>query len=234
MKVSFVRVSGNQKTGPIPTTMTEAASCPDACPLKGNGCYAEYGRTALHWKNMGSEKKFAAEAISWDEMCDNVSILRKGTLWRHNVAGDLPGDGDKIDTQKLSQLVEANARKGACGFTFTHKPVGYRGQELVNARAIYASNRSGFTVNLSADDKHEADELYDLGIGPVVCVLPEDAPQVSFTPKGRHVIVCPAEDKGLQCIDCQLCAKRDRKAIVGFRAHGAGKKKVAKRLKVLQ
>jgi len=38
----FVRRSGNAKTGPIPTTMTEPRSCPGACSIR-QCCYAACG-----------------------------------------------------------------------------------------------------------------------------------------------------------------------------------------------
>lgn len=225
-QVTLTIKSNNKKIGKIPCTTTERSSCPDACPWKNNGCYAEGGRVAFHWLQ-GKQKK-----ISWEELCENVSSFKEGQLWRHNVAGDLPGNLNKIDHSLLAKLVEAN--RGRLGFTYTHKPVGEKGQALVNARAIYAANKSGFTINLSADCLSEADELFDLGIGPVVTVLPSDAPQVSKTSKGRRVIACPAETKDITCSTCKLCQKRDRKTIIGFRAHGNRKNLVNKRLQVIQ
>ena len=177
--------------------------------------------------------------LTWDEMCKKVSKLPHGQVWRHNSAGDLPGLGDVIDLEKLDQLVKANKRARARGFTYTHKPVGYDGQALVNAQAIYASNKSGFTVSLSADSLKQADTLADMGIAPVVVVVPSDAPRKQLTPKGRRVMVCPAEfedddgDPVIQCDRCQLCAK-DHKVIVAFRAHGTRVNAVNRKLRVIQ
>jgi hypothetical protein len=53
----FTRVSGNAKCGPIPVTTTSADSCPPTCSFKGNGCYAESGPLALHWKAVSSGKR---------------------------------------------------------------------------------------------------------------------------------------------------------------------------------
>jgi hypothetical protein len=156
----------------------------------------------------------------------------EGTFWRHNVAGDLPGTNNTIDHHLLNQLVKAN--KGKQGFTFTHKPVGYSGQALVNARAIYAANKQGFTINLSAEGLKEADRLYDLSIAPVVIVVPSDAPKHMRTPKGRRVVTCPAENSNITCNDCRLCANSNRKGIVAFRAHGSKRNSINKLLKVIQ
>jgi uncharacterized C2H2 Zn-finger protein len=222
--------------------MTVRASCPDSCPFKADHtCYPEFSPLGFMWIALEHDGFYPGlprrriTPINWDELCRKVGKLPRGQVWRHNTAGDLPGIGDAIDLTKLNQLVEAN--KGRRGFTYTHKPVGYQGQALVNAQAIYAANQNGFKINLSADDLQEADEFADMGIAPVVVVVPSDAPRKQLTPKGRKVIVCPAEFKDedgepiIQCDRCQLCAK-DRKAIVAFRAHGKRYKKVDHKLKL--
>jgi hypothetical protein len=33
--------SRNAKTGPIPVSTTSADTCPNDCPFRGNGCYAD-------------------------------------------------------------------------------------------------------------------------------------------------------------------------------------------------
>lgn len=240
MIASFTLVSGNSKTGPIPTTMTEQASCPDACPFKAEKlCYPYFSPLGFMWESLDNngyyknQKRKSVTAITWDELCFEVSKLPRRQVWRHNTAGDLPGEGNYIDLQKFDKLVKAN--RGRMGFTYSHKPVGFSGQELINARAIYAANKSGFRVNLSADSLTEADELADMNIAPVVVVVPTDSPRYMKTPKGRTVITCPAEEKDdrgkpiIQCSRCQLCAK-DREAIVAFRAHGTKQKAVNKKL----
>ena len=97
---------------------------------------------------------------------------------------------------------------------------------MSNRRAILDANQKGFTINLSADDVEHADVLSKLSIGPVVVTLPEYAPQKMNTPEGRPIIVCPAQWSDASCQDCQLCAKPNRKVIIGFWAHGLGKKKI--------
>ena len=218
-RARLIRVSGNRKTGPIPVSYSSARTCPDACPLKENGCYAELSKVRMHWRD---DERFD----SWPDFLAQVRALPRGQLWRHNVAGDLPGIGDRLDLQRFEQLVRAN--KGRRGWTYTHKPVRTTG----TLRRIRWANESGFTVNLSADTLREADQLAALDIGPVCVTLPSDAPQVSKTPAGRTVVACPAESRDISCADCQLCQNATRKAIVGFRAHGAMAKRVS--LRVIQ
>lgn len=212
LRAALYRRSGNRKLGGLPASITSRDSCPPSCSFYGHGCYAEYSFLAAHWRRVGRRGR------SWARFCDDVASLPDGQLWRHNEAGDLPGKGDRIDSAALWRLVWANS--GRRGFTFTHKPT------LTSARNqidVAAANMSGFTVNLSADNLHEADRLHALGIAPVVVVLPSDASVRVRTPGGRRVTVCPAETRGLTCAECELCAIPTRRTIVGFRAHGQSK-----------
>jgi hypothetical protein len=214
--VAFTRISRNSKTGPIPVTTTSAETCPDACPLKRNGCYADSGPLGLFWRKVTERKA----GMAWSDLLEQVRALPKGQLWRHNQSGDLPGLGDQIDTQLLAQLVSAN--RGRRGFTYTHKPM----TSPESRQAVADANRLGFTVNLSANTLAEADAAADLGIAPVVVVLPADQTRATTTPAGRKVAICPAViSESVSCATCGLCQLRDRKAVIGFPAHGVSKRK---------
>lgn len=220
-RVRFILRSQDRKLGGIPATYSSGQTCPDACPLKDAGCYAEFGFVRHHWE------QHAKDSRSWKTFLCNVRVLPPRQLWRHNIAGDLPGIGDRLDGNALIDLVLANA--GRRGFTFTHKPL----RSALEQALVSVANRRGFTINLSADSLAEADELAELGIGPVAVTLPSDAPDLGLrTPAGRHVVVCPAERTGITCARCQLCAKPQRKAIVGFRAHGQWSKRIDGRLRL--
>ena len=214
LRVTFVASSKNEKLGGIPASTTSRNTCPPSCSFYDGGCYALYGKTAHHWRTTGSN------GGTWEELLEHVRALPAAQLWRHNVAGDLPGAGESLDRIRLFELIDANA--GRRGFTFTHKRGGPWGHA-----AIADANNSGFTINLSADTLAQADALAELAIGPVAVVLPSDAPDRLKTPADRRVVVCPAETEGLTCVECQLCANPMRKAIVGFRAHGQSKRLVS-------
>lgn len=212
----FTRASGNEKTGPIPVTTSSKSTCPSACPLRGHGCYAEYGPLSMHWHQVSIGNR----GIILGEVCSQVKKLPKHQLWRWAQAGDLPGDSVEIDEAGLDQIVQANTNRN--GFTFTH----YAPEHGHNATAIAEANALGFTVNLSANSLAHADQLAALGIGPVVTVLPSDTTKPLKTPEGRHVSVCPATVRDdIQCASCGICANATRKAIIGFPAHGSGAKK---------
>ncbi len=217
----FTVKSSNTKTGPIPVTMSTKATCPVACPLKTSGCYAEYGHVNIHWQRISEGK----QAISWAQMLLHIKALPEGQLWRHNVAGDLPHQNEMIDSPRLAGLIAAN--RGKAGFTYTHHLVeGSSTTAEHNRQLIQHANSQGFTINLSANSAEHADELTALDCGPVVCLIPEDAPRVTYTPKGLQVTTCPATYRDdIDCSRCKICAVSSRRSIVGFPLHGVQKKR---------
>jgi hypothetical protein len=80
MKTRLTLKSRNKKTGPIPVSTTERKSCPDTCPFKKNGCYADGGPLAIVW-NQTSDI-----GDNWKTFCGKIKDLKPGQLWRHNQA----------------------------------------------------------------------------------------------------------------------------------------------------
>ena len=211
MQVHLTPKSANVKTGPIPVSTTARASCPADCRMKAE-CYAASGPLALHWAAVSA----GSRGTDWATFTDAIAALPDGQLWRHNQAGDLPQANGTIDAALLGDLVAANI--GKRGFTYSH----HRDAESINW--IRHANQWGFTVNLSANDLHDADVLADADAGPVVVVLPSTQTSNTTTPKGRPVVVCPATQRdNVSCATCQLC-QRQRASIVGFPAHGTRKR----------
>jgi hypothetical protein len=218
MKVHLTLRSSNAKTGPIPVSTSSAETCPDACPFKAHGCYAESGPLALHWRAVTNQSR----GTYWQSFIRQIHELPQGQLWRHNQAGDLPGLNGDIDRNKLEDLAIAN--QGKRGFTYTHKPPTRRNLELISS-----ANAHGFTINLSANTLDHADRLVKTGL-PVVVVLPsEDVDKRNqFTPAGHKVVTCPAtRSKRINCSTCGLCQKKNRGFIIGFPAHGTRKKQLS-------
>lgn len=217
MHVHLSIKSSNAKTGPIPVSTTSRDTCPVDCAVR-SACYAASGPLALHWSAVTS----GARGTDWTSFCASILALPDGQLWRHNQAGDLPGNGHTVDPVALGMLVRANL--GRRGFTYTH----YR--DAASLAWIRHANAWGFTVNLSANDLSDADALADTGAGPVVCVVPSHQSTNTVTPAGRRVVVCPATQRDdVSCATCQLC-QRQRDVIVGFPAHGTRKRVIDIRL----
>ena len=212
MNVHLTDISSNKKTGRIPVSTSTADWCPDSCPLKEAGCYARHSHLGMHWKKVTAGER----GTDWSGFTSKIRKLPKHGIWRHNQAGDLPVDCDRIDSVKMRQLIAANRNRG--GFTYTHH------NPVDNAEIIAESNAGGFTVNLSANNPAQADEYAAMNIAPVVTLVPQDTAKVSTTPAGRKIVICPAisSDK-VTCQSCRLCQKVER-PIIGFTPHGSGKK----------
>ena len=211
--------SKNAKVGKMAVTTSTATTCPTSCPFKSNGCYADSGPLKLHWDKVTREER----GDDWSTFISKIKDLPTGSKWRHNQAGDLPGDMEKLDDVKCVELAKAN--KGKRGFTYTHYDVL---DNFQNAITVNMMNHLGFTVNVSANNLEHADQLCDLNIAPVATVLPIEQTTNTVTPKGRKVVVCPATYKDdVSCASCMLCEKWDRNVVVGFPAHGTSKKKAA-------
>lgn len=219
MNFHLTAQSTNSKLGPGVAASTSAReTCPDACPLKAKGCYASGGPLNIHWRAVSEGRR----GVSWADFVAQVSALPMGWKFRHNQAGDLPGINSEIDAAALSELSGAVKKRKLQAWSYTHKPL-----TPANLGAIKNAIADGFTVNGSADSLKEADEIADAGI-PVCVVLPDNAPATSYTPAGRKVVVCPAQQKeNASCSSCMLCAKATRSVVIGFRAHGATKKHVS-------
>lgn len=169
----------------------------------------------MHWRKVSSGER----GDSLKALTDHIRALPAGQVWRHNVSGDLPGTGERINGDQLGRIVGANLDRR--GFTYTHK----RPHVGNNASYIAAANGLGFTINLSANTLSEADQFTDLDIAPVVTVLPADQTTNTRTPKGRKVVVCPATQRDdITCATCKLCSVADRDVIVGFPVHGSRKR----------
>jgi len=207
MKTLFVERSGNKKVGAIPVTYRERASCPPSCALYRKGCYGDDYHTSLAWNRADRS------GLSTEELAEKIAALPNGQLWRGEVVGDIVGVGERVDAAALGMIVKANF--GRRGFTYSHK----RSKQAI--KWIRHANAWGYTINLSANDAADADYLAGLQAGPVVCIVPVDTPDHSFTPAGRPIVICPAQTREyMTCAVCQLCQKVDRKSIVGFLAHG--------------
>lgn len=216
MNTQLVKKSANAKTGPIPVTTSSRSTCPKACPFNhGNGCYADAGYyTRLNWDKVTK----GARGLDWNDFLAGIEALPAEQLWRHNVAGDLRGDNDKIDALALSELTAANAGKN--GFTYTHYPM-TRG----NANAVKKANLAGFTVNASANNPKQAADYFKSGL-PTVTVLPADHAAKKTVVNGVTIVTCPATYRDdVTCSSCGLCQVSDRRVVVGFPAHGGQAKK---------
>lgn len=218
MLTAFTEFSSNLKTGSIPTSTSDRATCWTGCPFYDKGCYAKSGPQALHWGKVSAGER----GYEWQAFLSLIRKLQRGQLWRHNVSGDLPVVADGIiDSDKVAQLVDAN--RGRKGYTYTHHPLTDN-----NLAAIKYANSAGFTVNVSTESVEVADKVMtDHGIPAVAVVNSSKTDRFYRTESGRKVITCPAViHDNVTCKTCGLCQQSDRQFIVALPAHGTAKKTV--------
>jgi hypothetical protein len=239
--VLCVDVSSNVKLGPIPATYSASKTCPDACPLKDEGCYAGAGfHTRQAWRRADGHGS-QTNVRSWADFLAWVANLGRGRRWRHNTGGDLPGASDRLGA--LACIDFARAASGTDPIIFCHYPVlpedvraaGADADEVTahNRQTLRVMARYGIHVNLSANSPEHAARIRaacpDL---PVVMVadLPEGERHTLTLANGERAITCPAtlKDSPVTCASCGLCAasKASRRAAsIIFPAHGTGAKK---------
>lgn len=216
-QVALTAVSSNAKTGPIPTSTSDRATCPTTCPFYNKGCYAKSGPQAIHWSKVSN----AERGVTYDQFVEQVRKIQRGQLWRHNVSGDLQHNDGNIDYLKLRKLIMAN--KGRKGFTYSHHVLNEH-----NVICLQNANGMGFTVNASCESVDDADRVMTEHQIPAVAVIPSTESRRFFnTSSGRKVIVCPATiHENVTCSTCGLCQKADREFVIAFPAHGVAKKTV--------
>jgi hypothetical protein len=222
----LVKKSTNKKTGPIAVLTSSFYTCPDTCPFKRNGCYADGGPLRIHWDKVTEGNR----GVTFTTLLDVLRNSGDGQIIRLFQAGDLPGINNNINLKDTIRLTKALKNWKAYGFT--HKPPGLR----YNSEAIRHCNDNGICINLSANNLTHADKLMDLGIGPVSVTLPKDLLLKKVkTPNKHKVVICPATIAGktITCSTCggkagPICSQINRKFIVGFPAHGSCINKVSK------
>lgn len=212
VKIRFVGMSKNAKTGMISQTYTTCNTCPTRCPFKENGCYAKMGHVRLCWdktSEMGVVPKDLKKLI---DSTPHTNIIR------HNVAGDIAKEGTSdIDEKLVKELVKAY--KGLKAYTYTHCTINER-----NLKIAKEAIANGFVINFSTENVASAKKAKEAGVPVVIACNTIHAKTVKK--EGLTIQQCPATlDKGVTCATCGKCWNKSRKSVIAFPVHGAGKKK---------
>lgn len=247
MKMIFLKSSENAKTGDIMQSYSSKSSCPNRCPFKGSGCYAEGIRTVKTWERADdeSDKRFVS---SQDDLTlallggviEHIKEPENELLFRHNIAGDLAvRDTNNFNTHEFLDIANAIIRANAVylggfgkvvkGFTYTHCELTEGDKYVINIM------KNVITVNVSTDSPKEALEAKARGFNvAMTSINPWEDIKLLKGSYGLTAVQCPAQTReGVTCKSCRLCAK-DREAIVVFGIHGAHKGKARKAIQIHQ
>lgn len=226
-----VEESSNSKTGPVSTTYAPQASCPQSCPLRDAGCYAEGGLVGIHTRQVNraaraaSKRQTTSAAIAAAEAraIDKLSGQRPMRL---HVVGD-------ARTTAAARILAAAANRymakaGQVVWTYTHawRTVARRAWDKISVLAS--------TEQLS-DAKLAMRQGYAVAV--VVAQHPVDGKAWVDGETGLKVIPCPAQTRqAVQCVDCKLCWRdgwlRESGAVIAFESHGYRKRMVAELVQI--
>lgn len=220
IKIRFIGVSKNKKTGLLSQTYTDKCTCPQRCPFRtSGGCYAMSGHCRMHWD------KVPEKGVTPEDLSQTIKNGIHTSVVRHNVAGDLATPGtDDIDEKLLKTITQAYKENAITAYTYTHCEINAR-----NSRLIREAAENGMIINYSCETIEQAKTAKEQGCNAVVEVEKMSAPVVEKD--GLTLIQCPATYReGVHCQNCGICWQKNRQAVVAFPLHGnAGTRSKAKK-----
>lgn len=230
----------NSKTGDIIQSYTGRDTCPQRCPFKGNGCYADSIYTRRVWERCGnpmdSRHVSSEEDLYIALLGATASHAQKGekrVLFRHNVAGDLAEEGtNDLSLWRVNSLEKAikriNLAMGGVvtlkGYTYTHCTI-----DSYNSAVIRTANARGFTINYSCETVKEVMDAVEYGCTAVLTAPDADKAIDELERANLRACQCPAQiSNKTTCATCGACANAHRKAVIVFQTHGSSVKKANK------
>lgn len=211
----------------VSATWVSQGSCPDYCSLKGSGCYAENGRSAIHTSRLNlaqAKGQFTPEQLARFEAQAIDNLSGKNPLRLH-IVGD-------SRTRKSVRIVRTAAERYKARFnqpvwTFTHAiniPRELWGSVSVlrsceNFNQVKTAHAEGYASALVITEKHESHKPVQLG-------------------DGFRGIPCPQQvKKSDSCKSCKLCWNdkhlHQNKLVILFAPDRGTDKKLKSALKVL-
>ena len=223
--------SSNKKLGGLPASTSSKDTCPSSCPLFSK-CYAKKGPQSWHWAKVTK----GTRGTSWEGFLQKVEQLKPGSLFRHNVSGDLPTLNNLgiVDVVKLDQLQCATTNAGVSLYTYTHWHTDPNFSKS-NLQAIKRFSQPGFVINLSTEKIEDAAFYKASGFDAVItnttvfefalrAIKDNKEPlQIVSTEdltKPIKVIPCPEQyTDTATCASCKLCSRYNRDYVIAFKEH---------------
>jgi len=215
LKIRFIAVSKNKKTGCLSQTYSDKRTCPERCPFKkSGGCYAMSGPCRLHWD------KVPKYGVKPEDLSEVIADSVHTSVVRHNVAGDIAKEGTSdINEELLEKIVKAYKENKITAYTYTHCEINEHNSSLIRKAA-----KSGMIINYSCENLEQVKKAKEQGCNAVVEVEEMSSPIVKKD--GLLLMQCPQTYNKTCCKNCGICWQKNRQAVVAFPLHGNGKKKV--------
>mgnify|MGYP003123027600 FL=1 len=223
------RKSKNKKLNGIASSTSSWDTCSSSCGMFKE-CYAKHGPQSWHAKRVTSGER----GTDWDSFCAAVESLKFGTMFRHNVSGDLPvSPQGLVLTEKLDQLQCAVVNAGLRFYTYTHHHTNQLGD--VNANTVKRFSSPGFVINISTETVTDAVKYQRAGHDVVITNSAVFELAVRAIKDNKNplevvntydinspvkVIPCPEQyTDSATCASCKLCARYNRGYVIAFRKH---------------
>ena len=136
----------------------------------------------------------------------------------------------RIDWDYLDAVLDAKVQGGR-SWTYSHfkfEKITFKQNKRFHLNFLYRirDSKQHTTINRSTDDIDGAVTVHKKGY-PTVVTLSDKNVSKNFVHKGVKFVRCLAEyNEKVGCINCDLCARKDRNFVIVFYAHGSQKKLV--------
>lgn len=229
--------SANEKTGDIIQSYSARSTCPNRCPLKRNGCYADNYHTSRQWdrcENVADPRYVSNYKDLTLALIEAIAPRAKRgvaeVLFRHNVAGDIAHENSNIiDASRVNTIADACKSAGELvgvtvrGYTYTHCSISAR-----NAEVIHEALAKNFIINFSCETVGEVMKANELECYNVIASIDPEETIRDLKAVGIKAVQCPAQTHdNVSCESCKLCS-RPRVTTVVFKIHGNGSNKARK------
>lgn len=221
--VAVVEKSFNGKlsvNGKASATYVSQHTCPKACPLRGKGCYAEYGKTGIVINRLKASKEYRPSMIAKAEAKGILALSATKPLRLHVV-------GDAFNGRCSAILAEAaeiyTAKHGMPVWTYTRNHVTPR------------SDWGSISVLRSCTSLRQAETANKAGYASALIVKEFKSDKKYYIGRGMYGIPCPVQTGRVKsCVDCKICMLdsklQERNLVVLLKVHGNGHRQVSEML----
>lgn len=209
IQVNSVPMSEDVKTGMVTALYSSRNTCPIRCPYKGCGCYGEQGPCNCVALKVDQRKWGVPASMLAEQVCQRGVL----DIVRVNVVGDMAIPHTNHLNGEYVKLIAKTYNKSQV-YTYTHCSLSTR-----NIKIMQEALHTGFVINASCEKFREVHKALDSGLPATIVVkkMTENTKVIN----GIKYIKCPNQvTKGkIQCRECKLCMKGNRKEVVVFEWH---------------
>lgn len=211
------------------TDVSIQATCSDSCPFKGapgadGGCYVDAGFTAIKAERLDdaawgltSIEVIAEEARQIQQSFGGKGIPQDGAKGGRDLRLHVGGDAGSAEGARLLAKAARDwkSRGGGSIWTFTHDW----------KRIPRTAWGEAISVLASVETPREIEVARKRGYPCAIVVeeFPNNEKAFQVSGSKANIFPCPAETKGVTCVECRLCLDRDlvkANTAIAFRLHG--------------